>query len=111
MSVGKRECPGSATEALKKSQAGDYSKSDSNPPAKDLAAIRRRRDAALRCEPLESGHRDPLIDWCHPSAPEPSSFGMSRAQLIAEANRLRSREGWQAWEIAERFARPEQVSA
>ncbi len=58
---GKRERPGMGTEALAESPSNDYLKDTS---ADDrLAELKRRKQAALRCEPLASGRRDPLYAW------------------------------------------------
>ena len=58
-------------------------------------ALGRRRAASHRLEPLGDGRRDP---WARPVLGQRSTFGLSRAALLAEARRLRD-EGWQGWEI------------
>ena len=68
------------------------------------AQPRRRRDAALRLPPLDHGHRDPLDRLTTPVGP--ATFGLTPAELVAEAHRLRA-EGWSACEVAVRLARPE----
>ena len=78
---------------------------DSDPIARQL---RRRRAAALRCPPLESGHRDPLDARCAPAGP--GTFGLSAVELVAEARRLRG-QGWDCWEVSVRLAQPELAGA
>jgi hypothetical protein len=72
--------------------------------------IRRRRLASWRCMPLEDGRRDPL-DRPLPglrhqgvvnTSVSPSCFGLTAAELVAEAARLR-RLGWSHGEIRYRL--------
>lgn len=62
MSAANRSRP-AANGAAKKLAGGSTSETDSTAPFDNLAALRRRRDAALRLPPLPSGRRDPLFDW------------------------------------------------
>lgn len=64
-------------------------------------SLRRRREAALRLPPLESGQRDP---WPPEERPGPCSYLMTPAALAAELARL---EDWQDWEVAARLGLPE----
>ncbi|MEV7501542.1 hypothetical protein [Streptomyces sp. NPDC093018] len=66
-----------------------------------VAQIRRRREASARCEPLPCGHRDPLDCLAAPAGP--GTFGLTDAELRAEANRLINL-GWQFWEVVARLA-------
>jgi hypothetical protein len=58
----KRERPSRQTEAnTKPVEVGrTYLTADAR---QNLAAMKRRRNAALRCEPLASGSRDPQFGW------------------------------------------------
>lgn len=66
------------------------------------AAIRRRRAAAVRCQPLDDGRRDPL-DRAAVAEGGPSTFGLDRAELRREVARCAA-AGWQLWELRARFA-------
>ena len=71
----------------------------------NLTAIRRRKDAALRSEPLEhSGRRDPDYDWegFDRTPLNVSEMGLDSRELAIEARQC-SRT-WSPWEIAQRFA-------
>lgn len=70
----------------------------------------RRRDAALRCEPLPGGVRDPFDRLTGPLGHRPCDFGLSRAELHGEVARCRA-AGWAGWEVAERFPDPRSVAA
>lgn len=61
MSSHKKERPGGNSGASIKSLAGDYQQSTEGRVI--LEGLRRRRAAALRLPPLESGRRDPLFNW------------------------------------------------
>jgi hypothetical protein len=65
------------------------------PPTPD--GIRRRRLASWRCMPFEDGRRDPL-DRLEQLFQSPCTFGLTPAELVAEADRLR-RLGWSHGEI------------
>jgi hypothetical protein len=67
-----------------------------------VAQIRRRREASARCKPLPCGHRDPLDCFAAPAGP--GTFGLTPAELRAEANRLVTSCGWQLWEVLDRLA-------
>lgn len=85
-----------------------------------IPQIRRRRDAALRCQPLaEDGRRDPL----DPPAPhsceccgrtethsQPVDYGLTRAELLAHGEALIA-SGWASWEIRARLVDPRAVDA
>lgn len=64
------------------------------------AALARRNRAALRTPPLPCGHRDPLLCGTAPNGP--STFGLTAAELRAEAARCRAR-GWSDAEITARL--------
>lgn len=77
------------------------------------AAMRRRREAAARCEPLSDGRRDPLLDpplyGSQARAYEAgrlaqrrlaATYGKTDAELRAIANALIA-HGWQTWEVVE----------
>jgi hypothetical protein len=70
---------------------------DADPTAQPL---RVRRAAAFRCAPLACGRRDPLDKLRDPAA---STFGLTVAELRAEANRLAGL-GWPVAEITARLA-------
>ena len=72
-----------------------------------VAQFQRRRLAALRCEPLEDGRRDP-IDFYAESLP--SSFALNRWELEAEVERLLG-SAWESWEIRARLVDPRKVAA
>ncbi|MFI1449069.1 hypothetical protein [Streptomyces virginiae] len=62
--------------------------------------LRRRREAAYRCPPLDCGHRDPLD--CAATATGPSTYGLSDDELRAHANQL-IRWGWSVDEVLARL--------
>lgn len=64
-------------------------------------AVRRRRAAAVRCPVLQHGLADPLDLLAAP--PAPSTFGLSRAALLAEVRRCAA-SGWTLAELRTRFA-------
>jgi hypothetical protein len=68
------------------------------------AALRRRRETALRLPPLESGVRDPLDESAVPLR-APSTYSLAPGELIREARRL-AEKNWQAWELAARLTLP-----
>lgn len=61
---------------------------------------RRRRAAAYRCAPLDHGHRDPLDQFATPAGP--SSYGLTRAELLRELRRCAA-NGWSPAELRARF--------
>lgn len=71
------------------------------PPWSPQRGLRARRDAAARMVPLPCGHHDPL-DPRHLAEDRvpalPSTFGLEREELLAEASRL-FRAGWSVQEI------------
>ncbi|MEV7009560.1 hypothetical protein [Streptosporangium sp. NPDC051022] len=69
--------------------------------------LTRRRAASRRLPPLADGRRDPLDP---PDRPGPCSFGLSRAELVAEVRRCRSR-GWGDWELRTVFVNPSEMAA
>ncbi len=77
--------------------------------ATTLLQFRRRRLAALRCEPLVDGHRDPLFEVAR-SGLEPASFALTPAEIVDNANLL-ARSGWLPWELRARFVNPSSVAA
>ena len=64
------------------------------------AALRRRRAASYRCQPMPCGRRDPLDPR---RIAEPSSFGLDADELRDEANRLAAL-GWALDEVLVRLA-------
>jgi hypothetical protein len=71
------------------------------------AQLERRHQAAHRMPPI-GGHHDPALKV--PERPrEPSTFGLSRLELIAEATRLRTL-GWSAEEIAVTLTHPREMA-
>lgn len=63
-------------------------------------ALRTRRAASHRCQPLACGRRDPLDPL---GTRGPSTFGLTADDLRAEANRLHEL-GWPAREVQLRLA-------
>lgn len=64
------------------------------------AALRRRREAALRAEPMACGHRDPLDCLVQPDGP--STYGLTDPELHAHARALHA-DGWTLDEITTRL--------
>jgi hypothetical protein len=71
-----------------------------HPVPEPHGALRARRAASFRCAPLACGRRDPLDPFRNT---KPSAFGLTEAELRAEANRLAGL-GWPVAEITARLA-------
>ncbi|MEV8635391.1 hypothetical protein AB0395_27410 [Streptosporangium sp. NPDC051023] len=69
--------------------------------------LARRRVASWRLPLLADGRRDPLDP---PDRPGPCSFGLFRAELVAEVRRCRSL-GWGDWELRTVFVNPSEMAA
>jgi hypothetical protein len=68
----------------------------------------RRRAESRRLEPLTCGCHQPHVDPfdCQARQPtEPSCFGLTATELVAEIKR-RDAEGWSHWELLARFSNP-----
>jgi hypothetical protein len=77
------------------------------PWADSPTQLRRRRAASWRLPALDCGRCDP---WPEPGLlGPPCSYGLSAAELHAEARRLRA-AGWRAWEISATLADPRQAA-
>ncbi|WP_240135092.1 hypothetical protein [Streptomyces sp. MUM 178J] len=92
--------PPAATEGQKTTGA---SESVSIFPHSDSTAqqLRRRRTAAYRLPPLDTGLRDPLDDAA--TLHGPGTYGLDGEELRTEANRLALMCGWQLWEVRRRL--------
>lgn len=100
----KRSAPGPKNPGAQGDQQGTRS-TPMLPRATDDSVpqqIRRRRAAALRCPPLDDGHRDPMDRLAR--IDKPSTYGMTESQLRAYANHLVLNEGWSPWEVRQRLA-------
>lgn len=61
-----------------------------------------RRQASLRCPPLEDGRRDPLDPAAGGFRTSPMVMGLRAGELVEEGRRL-ERTGWREWELAARL--------
>lgn len=62
----------------------------------------RRRQASLRCPPMDCGRRDPMDTYPEGFLAAPVVMGLEPWELLAEAKRL-ERAGWWPWEIRMRL--------
>lgn len=103
MTQHKKECPGDEPRALNKSLAGDLPQS--NERRSNTQTLRQRRAQ--------------LITWCEEHGKQPgevagigpSTYGMSRDEILAHANQLKMLHGWQDWELRARLTDPRTVTA
>jgi hypothetical protein len=72
------------------------------------AELGRRRAAAWRCPPLDSGLSDPLDRVADRRAP--CDFALTPRELLGEVERCRA-AGWARWELGARFLDPRTVAA
>jgi hypothetical protein len=98
---GRLPAKSAATAAITETTTASYMHAGPSCAARIARGLRQRRDAALRLAPLVCGHGDP--DLCLVVPGGPSSFGLSRRELVSEIRRCHA-GGWQRWELDATFA-------
>jgi hypothetical protein len=102
MTEAKQNRPVARRSGSKGSWGSAHEFSGQTPAPMTVTCLKRRRQASLRCQPLDDGRRDNMDKSADPFRLGPSCYGLDPDELAAERRRL-SRTGWRAWELAERF--------